>query len=74
MFLLLNNTLNIVVNITAIGIDRNIPGVPNTDILAHIENNIQNGCIPNLFPINFGVIKLESINGTNMYNTIVKQY
>ena len=57
-----------------IGIDKNIPGVPSTDILAHIENNIQNGCIPNLSPISFGVIKLESINGTIIYNPIVMQY
>ena len=61
-------------NITAIGIDKNIPGVPSIDMLAHIENNIQNGCIPNLSPINFGVIKLESIKGTNMYNPIVIKY
>ena len=71
---LLKTTLNIVVTITVIGIDKKMPGVPSTDILAHIENSIQNGCIPSLSPMSFGVMKLESKNGTMRYNPIVIQY
>ena len=49
------NVLLIVAKTTVRGTARNNPAVPNTDVVAHIENIIQNGDIPSFSPINLGV-------------------
>lgn len=68
------NSLQTVDKITAIGTDMKIPTVPRTETHAQIENNSHTGWIPVLFPINFGVIKLESMNGTTRYSPTTRRY
>ena len=59
---------------TAKGTEIKTPPSPKIETVAQIAKSNQNGWVPVFFPINFGVKKFESKNGTIKYKQQVKPY